>query len=68
MKRLVLLSALLAMMILATGCGDGIAITRNERRERHKRILENDWKQINDDWDAFWLNDREGRLTWHRVE
>jgi hypothetical protein len=68
MKRLVLLSVLLVAMILATGCGEGIAITRRERQERHKRILENDWKQINDDWDSFWLNDREGRLTWSRVE
>ena len=68
MKRLVLLSTLLAMMTLATGCGDGVAITRRERQERHKRILESDWKQINDDWDAFWLNDREGRLTWFQVE
>ena len=68
MKRLVLLSALLVAMILATGCGEGVAITRRERQERHKRILENDWKQINDDWDAFWLNDREGRLSWWRVE
>jgi len=68
MKRLVLLSTLLAMMILATGCGDGMAITRRERQERHKRIFESDMKQIVDDWDSFWLNDREGRLSWARVE
>jgi len=68
MKRLLLLSGLLVSMILATGCGEGVAISRRERMERHKRILENDWKQINDDWDSFWLNDREGRLSWCRVE
>jgi len=68
MKRLVLLSVLLVAMILATGCGDGVAVTRRERQERHKRIFESDMKQIVDDWDAFWLNDREGRLSWHRLE
>lgn len=68
MKRLVLLSALLVSLILTSGCGDGVAITRRERQERHKRILESDFKQLNDDWDAFWLNDQEGRLTWARVE
>ena len=68
MKRLLLLSVLLVSMILVTGCGDGLLADRRERQERHKRILENDLKQIVDDWDAFWLNDRPGRLSWARVE
>jgi len=68
MKRLVLLAAVGAMVFLTTGCGDGVAYTRQERAETHRRVLENDRKQLNDDWDAFWLMDRPGRLTWWRVQ
>ena len=48
--------------------GDGVADTRRDRQERYKRIFNNDMKQINDDFDAFWLNDKPGRLSWWQVE
>ncbi|NLX21168.1 MAG: hypothetical protein GXY55_05775 [Phycisphaerae bacterium] len=68
MKRVLIAAILLGLLSLAVGCGDGVAITSRERQERHRRIMENDWKQLNDDWDSFWLMDRPGRLTWSRVE
>jgi hypothetical protein len=52
---------------MVAGCGDGVALTRRERAERHKRILENDLQQFNDDWDLFWLNDRPSYMTPYRV-
>jgi hypothetical protein len=68
MKRFVLLSALAALVLASIGCGDGMAITRRERQERHRLILENDMKQINDDWDSIWLMDRPTRLSYSRTE
>jgi len=67
MRRWILLMALGALIWATTGCGDGVARTRRERAEMHKRVFENDMKQINDDWDEFWLMDRPGRLSWWRV-
>lgn len=59
-------AALLGFGLL--GCGDGVTTTRAERAERHKRTFEMDWKQLNDDIDAFLLLDRPSRLTWANVE
>jgi len=58
---------ILAMIVLSSGCGDGVVFSRRERKERHKRIFENDMKQLADDWDAFWLNDAPSRMTPWRV-
>jgi len=68
MKRFVLLSALAALVLASIGCGDGMAITSRERQERHRLILENDMKQINDDWDSIWLMDRPTRLSYSQTE
>ena len=68
MRRILLLWALGACVLAAGGCGDGIADTRRDRQERYKRIFDSDMKQINDDFDSFWLNDRPSRLSWWRVE
>jgi hypothetical protein len=68
MKKILLLLALGACVLAAGGCGDGVVDTRRDRQERYKRIFDNDMKQINDDWDAFWLNDQPGRLSWWQVE
>ena len=68
MKRLVLLTILAGALTLTFGCGDGMSITGRERQERYKQILDSDMKQINDDWNSFWLMDRPSRLTYSRVE
>ena len=68
MKRCVILATLVATIVLAAGCGDGVAYTRRERQERNRRILDNDMKQLVDDWDMLWLNERESRRTKWRKE
>jgi hypothetical protein len=68
MKRLVLFASLAALAFSICGCGDGTAESKRERQERYKRVMNNEMKQINDDWDSFWLMDRPSRLTYSRVE
>lgn len=51
-----ILFVLIAMFAI-TGCGEGMAVSRRERQERHARIMEADLRQFNDDWDLLWLND-----------
>lgn len=67
MIRWAVLLGICAATFMVAGCGDGVALTRRERAERHKRILENDLQQFNDDWDLFWLNDRPSYMTPYRV-
>ena len=67
MQRWILMITLAAVAGLSTGCGDGVARTRRERKETHRRVVENDMKQLTDDWDSFWLMDRPSRLSWWRV-
>lgn len=57
-----------AATFLVSGCGDGVAIDRRERAERHKRVLDLDMKSLNDDWDLIWLNDRPTYLTPYRIK
>jgi hypothetical protein len=70
MKRLVILVTLATMLALWAGCvaGDGVAITKTERAERHRRVRDLDCRMFNDDCDLFWLNDRPSRLTEWKVE
>ena len=68
MKRFACLALILASVLATVGCGDGVMDSRVERQERYKRIISNDMKQINDDWDLFWLMDKPTRLTSHHVE
>lgn len=68
MMRWAILVALLVSFLASAGCGDGVALTRRERAQQHRRIYEMDMKQLNDDWDSFWLMDRPSRLSWTRVE
>ncbi len=63
----VLLGICAATFLMIVGCGDGVAITRRERAERHKKILDLDAREFNDDWDLLWLNDRPNYLTPYRV-
>jgi hypothetical protein len=63
MIRSIVILFVLAAMFTLSGCGEGMALTSRERSERHSRILETDFKQLNDDWDSFWLNDDISHLT-----
>lgn len=67
MMRWLVFIAVLASGFVLAGCGDGIAITARERRQRQERILENDARQFNDDWDMFMLNDDMGRMSLWRI-
>jgi len=66
-KLSVMAAVLLTMLTLPTGCGEGMAISRRERQERHRVIFENDMKQVSDDWDHFWLLDDVGRMSKWRI-
>ena len=69
MKRVLFSGLVFVMGFGAIGCGgDGMAITRSERAERHRRIREIDRKQLNDDIDLILLQDRPGRLSEWQVE
>ncbi|UCD27928.1 MAG: hypothetical protein JSV03_12605 [Planctomycetota bacterium] len=68
MKRWVILVLLTGLFISLSGCSGGMADTRQERKHRIERIFESDMKQIVDDWDTIWLNDRSSRLTWWATE
>ena len=68
MRRWVMLAMLVAVMLLETGCGPGVAYSARDRRERARRIFENDMKQLADDWDLLWLNDQNLRTSRWSVE
>lgn len=63
MKRWVMLAILSAIMLVETGCGDGVGYSARERRHRARRVFENDMQQLADDIDVFLLNDKNTRLT-----
>jgi hypothetical protein len=66
MKRWAILAMLVMVGIAQTGCGDGVVATRRERQERTKRNFDMDMRQLTDDWDYFWLDEQQSRLSrWH---
>ncbi|MFP4356144.1 MAG: hypothetical protein ACLFUJ_13565 [Phycisphaerae bacterium] len=67
MKNLLLWTLLLTCLagVCLTGC-DGTAYTYEERMVRAKMINEYNFRQFVDDWDYFWLYDRNLRGSqWH---
>lgn len=68
MRRWVLLAIVVLSSLVVTGCGDGVALTREERFSKMQRGLELDARMLNDDWDLLWLNTRPSRLSRFRVE
>ena len=68
MRLLLMLAMLIATVVLPAGCGDGVALSAAERANMRRQIAENDRKQLNDDWDRFWLNDRPSRLSRWTIE
>lgn len=67
MTRWAIILVVLAATFTIAGCGEGMAISRRERMERHARVLEGDARQFNDDWDTLWLNDDIGHLSQYRT-
>lgn len=63
MRYWLLLTVLLASFALQTGCGRGMAYTASERAHRREKVREIESRQLVDDWDMFWLNDRPLRTT-----
>ena len=65
MKRLLMLLALLVGSFLA-GCGPGLVDTSAEREHRIRTNMSLEARQLNDDWDMFWMVDKPSRMTyWH---
>ncbi len=63
--RLALLAVVLVGLGVLTGCA-GVVRTPEERANVFRQSVEMDLKQLADDWDTLWLQDRQYRLTrWH---
>lgn len=61
--RTLIAFGLLAGLTLFTGCASTISKTEDQRKNAYKENIDNDFRQIGDDWDMAWLADRPGRLT-----
>lgn len=68
MKSLLILAALASLLIPVCGCGDGVAYTRRERENRYRQIIDNDFRQMTDDFDSFWLMDQKSHLSQWEIE
>ena len=79
MKYLFLLATLTALVAPMWGCccasggtscfkGDGVADDCAARKNRYKQIIDNDCKQMTDDWDYFWLMDDKSHLSQWQVQ
>ena len=68
MRRWLIPAMLLATVGFQTGCGSGMAYDSRERQHHARKILENDLKQLVDDWDLLWLNDQNLRTSRWSVE
>lgn len=63
MRSWALLVTLLATVAISSGCGSGMAMSESERRHQREKVFETDMKQLVDDWDMIWLNDRPLRTS-----
>mgnify|MGYP001073572464 CR=1 FL=1 len=68
MKRCLLLTFIGVSSLLQFGCGDGVASTQRERQARYKAIIDNDFRQLVDDWDYLWLMDEKTHLSRFEIE
>jgi len=65
MKRLLILLALLVGTFMS-GCAAGLVDSGPERSRRIRNTWALELRQMNDDWDSFWLVDKPSRMTyWH---
>jgi hypothetical protein len=68
---IILIALLCTLAVLFSGCGQptqpgkvvGVADTSAERQARIKDVRNIGWRQFVDDWDAFWLQDKDTRLS-----
>lgn len=61
MQKLLLALSVAAVVVLS-GC-TGMVRTYDERKNVYKEVMDTDSRQFVDDFDAFWLADRQYRLT-----
>ncbi len=61
MRVLAILGLLVGVTAL-TGC-HGMTQTWDDRMNTYSQALDTDMRQLADDWDTFWLADRQYRLT-----
>ena len=61
MRKCVILGVL-AGLLLTAGCAT-LTQTADENYYTYERVLDNDMRQLSDDWAKFWLADRSYRLT-----
>jgi hypothetical protein len=69
---IILVALLCAVCILSSGCAKpgtvvGVADTNAERQNRIQDVRNIGWRQFVDDWDVFWLQDRDARLSEYPV-
>jgi len=68
MKRLLILLALVVATFMS-GCGPGLVDSGSERSRRIRNVMALEARQINDDWDSFWMVDKPSRMSyWHLRE
>lgn len=60
--RKLLVIGMLVFVPLLQGCA-GVARSYDDRLNVHDQDLDMDMRQLADDWDSFWLMDRQSRLT-----
>lgn len=72
MKRSIMAVLMLVVVALPIGChccdGDGVAYTREERKEIHRRVREMDCRQLVDDLDYLFLREQPTRLSRWAIE
>ncbi len=63
--RKLLMIAVFASLALASGCAT-VSKTPQETLATYESVIELDLRQLSDDWNSWWLLDRQCRLTkWH---
>lgn len=62
MRSILAIGIILGATLLA-GCTRGVAYTGQERWNNAIQAYDMDGRQIVDDWDTLWLQDRQYRLT-----
>ncbi|MEP0846168.1 MAG: hypothetical protein HRF50_05010 [Phycisphaerae bacterium] len=66
MRMLLLTLGFVVAMSLLSGCA-GVVKTPEDRANTYSQVADMDMRQLNDDWDGFWLADRQYRMTRWRL-
>jgi hypothetical protein len=65
MRIVLTLAAMGLALCLSSGCS-GMVKTPEDRANTYSEVADTDARQLTDDWDLFWLADRQYRLSkWH---